>query len=392
MHKYILFLFIFLFAKLSSQEQIPILGWYGILPNDTVVDHFKQMSDAGFTLNFSFYNNINEVEQALDAAQKANIKLLIACPELHTNTIETVSKLKDNPALAGYFLRDEPTVPMIADLGALAVKIKQYDKSHYCYSNLLPTYAPLKAIGADSYQDYVNIFIKEIPVSFLSFDFYPLLESNSKKYIREGWYNNLEIIRKASIDNKIPFWAFALVTAHDAYPSPTVEEVRLQVFTNLMYGAQGIEYFTYVTPEGDNGRFHGGPIDRGKKTAMYDIVKQVNSEIKAVSPVFLNCDVIDVFHYGKPVEGTNQFQKNKLPKNIQKFIIEGRSALISLIQKDNKKYLIIQNTDISSKMSILLKGKNIKLQFLEKGQLTKLNSSNNMIDIPTGNILICEYV
>ena len=391
MHKYILFIFIFIFTKLSSQEQIPILGWYGILPNDTVVDHFQQMSDAGFTLNFSFYNNIDEVEKALEAAQKTNIKLLVAFPELHTNTIESVSLLKHYQALAGYFLRDEPTVTMIKDLGILAKKIKQYDRSHFCYSNLFPIYAPLTGIGADTYQDYVNIFIKEIPISFLSFDFYPLLESNGKKYIREDWYNNLEIIRKTSIDNEIPFWAFALVTAHDAYPSPTIDEVRLQVFTNLMFGAQGIQYFTYVTPEADNDRFHDGPIDRGAKKTMYDIVKQVNSEIRAVSSIFLNCKVIHLFYYGKAVEGIKQFQQNNLPKNIKKLTIEGGGALISLIKKDNKKYLIIQNTDISSKINILLKGKNIKLQLLEQGKLKRFKMTNKGIDIPTGNILICEY-
>src|SRR5437868_3488260 len=82
---------------------------------------------------------------------------------------------------------------------------------------------------------------------------------------------------------------FALTVAHGPYPIPTIEQLRVQVFSDLAYGAQGIQYFTYWTSKSDTWNFHEAPIDvSGKRTAVYDRVKQMNAEIRALSPVFLH--------------------------------------------------------------------------------------------------------
>jgi len=38
---------------------------------------------------------------------------------------------------------------------------------------------------------------------------------------------------------------------HIVYPQPEMSHLRIQAYTNLAYGAQGLEYFTYQTPVND---------------------------------------------------------------------------------------------------------------------------------------------
>ena len=78
----------------------------------------------------------------------------------------------NHPATAGYFLRDEPNTESFAELGQWAKRIRATDDAHFCYLNLLPTYASLEALKADSYRDYVHRFDQEVPLQLLSFDHY----------------------------------------------------------------------------------------------------------------------------------------------------------------------------------------------------------------------------
>jgi hypothetical protein len=65
---------------------------------------------------------------------------------------------------------------------------------------------------------------------------------------RSDFYANLEVCSTKAREAGIPFWAFALTTAHLSYPVPTMGQLRYQVYSNLAYGAQGIEYYTYWKP------------------------------------------------------------------------------------------------------------------------------------------------
>ncbi|MFR5871391.1 MAG: hypothetical protein ACLUEV_06990 [Alistipes sp.] len=78
-----------------------------------------------------------------------------------------------HPALAGYFLRDEPLSSDFPALGEWARKVQAVDDKHFCYLNLFPNGGKehLDALGVQSYREYVSRFDRE--VQFLSFDHYP---------------------------------------------------------------------------------------------------------------------------------------------------------------------------------------------------------------------------
>ena len=241
------------------QKEIPILAWYGIPADEAKVERFQELKDAGFTLNFRGYSNADEVVKALDAAQKVGVKIIAACPELRNDTEATVKRFMKHPALAGYFLRDEPLSSDFPALGEWARKVQAVDDKHFCYLNLFPNGGKehLDALGVQSYREYVSRFDREVPMQFLSFDHYPITYDGMKP----EWYENLEEFSDESKKAGKDFWAFAMATKHWKYPHPTLATLRLQMFSDLAYGAQGLQYFTYWTPVNSEGfDYEFGPI------------------------------------------------------------------------------------------------------------------------------------
>ena len=144
-----------------------------------------------------------------------------------------------------------------------ADQIKAADSTHFCYLNLLPNGVDEQALG-DTYRGYVNRFINEVQLPLVSFDCYPVIGDQ----VRHNWYENLEIIADESKKANLPFWAFALSTAHTPYPIPTMSELRLQMYSNLAYGAQVLQYFTYWNPDTTTWNFHQAPITMNKKRSQ----------------------------------------------------------------------------------------------------------------------------
>jgi hypothetical protein len=237
-------------------DRIPVLAWGGPPQAETTAARYKELAEAGFTHNYSGFSSIAAMQEALDVAKAAGIKQFVSIPELERSPEETARTLRGHPALAGYYLRDEPAASDFDKLSKWAAKITSADPDHPCYINLFPNYATPAQLGTANYQEYLDTFLTKVSVPILSFDHYPVVGNS----LRAEWYENLEQVSAAARKARKPFWAFALSVAHDPYPIATLEQLRLQVFSNLAYGAQGIQYFTYWTSKSDVWNFHEAPI------------------------------------------------------------------------------------------------------------------------------------
>ena len=306
------FLTCFLSSSLHGQQkksngQIPVLAWVGVPESETTIERFKELKDAGFTHNFSFYSSADAFDKALRIAEKTGMKMVLNCPELKTEPEKTAKRFMKSKALVAYYLADEPGRSAFPELGQWARRIQTVDIKKFCYLNLFPNYAPASALGTDTYREHVNLFIKEVPLQVLSFDHYPVVGATNAD-VRDIWYENLEIFSdEASKANK-PFWAFALTVAHGPYPIPTLPALRMQIYSNLAYGAQGIQYFTYQTPPNPEWDFNNAPITKEmKRNHVYDMVKAMNQEIRALSAVFLGAEVVSINHTGANIpKGTRR--------------------------------------------------------------------------------------
>jgi DNA-binding Lrp family transcriptional regulator len=375
--------------KTTADAQIPVLAWYGIIPEETTLSRYKEMREAGITHNFTGFHNADAMQKALDIALKAGVKIIVSCPELEDEPEKTVKRFMKHPAVAGYFLRDEPSKADFKHLGEWARRIRAVDDKNFCYLNLLPNYASAEQLGYNTYREYVKGFDQEVPLQLLSFDHYPVI-GESGNSIRENWYENLEIFAAEAVLAKKPFWAFALAVAHDPYPIPTMAALRLQVYSNLAYGAQGIQYFTYWTPVSDTWNFHHGPITAdGKRTEVYDKIKDMSKEIKDLSHVFLGAKVQGVWHTGENIP-TGTTRLTQLPDVVHELETTGTGAVVSLIENNKKKFLVIVNRDLTQKMKLRIKTNEQVNKILKNGAAVNASIYADEIFIEPGDVTIYQ--
>ena len=202
----------------------------------------------------------------------------------------------------------------------------------------------------------------------------------------------LEIIVEADQKNQHPFWAFALSVAHGPYPIPTVGEIKLQLFSNLAYGAQGLQYFTYWTPgKNPNWNFHHAPIAlNGKRTDVYDRIKLVNREIQNLAAVFLHSKVISVSHTGKQIPvGTRAL--DKLPDPISELKTSDGGAVVSVLEKGSRRFLVIVNRDFQNPMELTIKTDERVKRVLKDGTIVRANVYANTLEVDPGDVEIYTW-
>jgi hypothetical protein len=123
--------------------------------------------------------------------------------------------------------------------------------------------------------------------------------------LRRDYYRNLEIIRRAAMEQGLAYWAFTLVTPHYDYPPPTAGHIRLQLWSDIAYGAKALQYFTYGTPGGSDTPFGVGLIDKqGRPGPAYPLAREINAEIRRIEGLILKWKSIGVYHSDPVPEGS----------------------------------------------------------------------------------------
>ncbi len=326
-------------------KEVPILAWYSIPPECTSVGRYKELREAGFHISFTHTSTLADAQAALKAARKTGVKNILMCNELSSSPESVVKTVKNDPALYGYFLRDEPVIADFPSLAEWADRIRTLDPDHPIYLNLNPIYAGEEILGG-TYEQYIREFIRQVKPTMVSFDHYPIIAGG----IRSDFWQNLEIISKVAAQAGLPFGAFALSTSHDPYPIPTIASLRFQLYTDLAYGAQLLQYFTYWNPPQVVWNFHDAPIGLdGHKTEVYSLVQQMNEELQKRAAIWVGCTVISVVQAGTPSvipKGTTLM--TMLPEGVCELDTGGKGAVVSLIANGSHRYLMLVNHRIDT--------------------------------------------
>ena len=379
----------FLFClPVSVAAEIPILGFIGAYSADHRLEDYRAMRDAGFDVSVDGYDSIGEITLSLNRARQVGIKLMVAGRQIMDFPAETAGAVRHHPALFGYMLGDEPRMADFDTYKHRYHAIRTADSTHLCYQNLFPYYGDelLETIDAASYEEYLRKF-SEIPLPQISFDFYPIWDYD----IRPTWYYTLEAVRRESLRTGVPFWAFVLSTPHVGYPQPTLEMLRLQIYTNLAYGAQAIQYFTFRTPPPDDTYdYHNGPITlEGQKTETYNIVRDMNRELHEVIPFFDGCTVERVGHLLEVPLGTERFKG--MPRGLRRLKVVGtRGAVVSVLRQGDKRYLAVVNKDFETDLRVDIAFFSPRRPLWPKAFAKAPAASSQSLTLSGGNLLIFE--
>jgi hypothetical protein len=247
----------------------PISYWVGPPAED---DRYAELAECNFTL---------ALNGDPDLAHKHGLRWIVGdrrvagiheqSPERDAAIDAAVAEYASRPGFLGLYLKDEPNSASFPQLAYVNQRVLQQAPDAIPYVNLFPTYATAEQLGNPTYEEHVEEFVTTVKPRVISYDHYALVHDG----LRPDYYQNLEIIRRASLKHGVLFWYILLVTPHGPYRDPSEGELRWQVYTSLAYGCQGILYFTYFTPHDANWDFRRGLIRRdGTRDRKFDIVKR----------------------------------------------------------------------------------------------------------------------
>ncbi len=266
-----------------TDGSFPLGLWWPPPPEETSVAAYRRIAEAGFT----FVIGGNGVDtparnlRLLAAAEANGLGALVQDARVGAGRAAlgaATAEYARHRSFAGYLLVDEPGARGFSHLAEVSRMIEEVAPGRLPYINLFPNYASPAQLQAPSYRAYLEDFCAQVRPQVLSFDHYPLLDDGS---LDPGYFANWAEIRRAALMVRIPSWVFLQAIGFLGRRAPTPAEILWQANVALAFGAKGLMYFTYWTPEGSE-QFTTALIDRsGRPTTAYDAAVRINRHLAA---------------------------------------------------------------------------------------------------------------
>ncbi|MEV6104623.1 hypothetical protein AB0M28_07870 [Streptomyces sp. NPDC051940] len=278
---------------LTGGPDFPIGIFWPPHPFASTHERYAEVADAGFDFIISgnYAGDGNIFQHQLRIARDTGLKLLIS-DDIQVRNMSRWFSISDNPAvslsvtpaeadalykraadaygpyssLAGFNFYDEPGAGWFATLARALEIARARTPKLLPYINLFPS------TSTTYYQQFVDV----VKPSLVSFDRYPLLSDGRED---ANYFLNWSLVRKAALSADLPAWIFIQTLSYDNHRTPTAAELLWQINISLAYGAKGIQYFTYWTPEAARGEGFGPALItvEGERTERYDAARTINT-------------------------------------------------------------------------------------------------------------------
>lgn len=335
-----------------NATEFPIGCWRGPSTTHNTVADYQTVKDCNFNIvGPTGGYDVEGNQKVLELCEQVGLRAILVDGRISPQMTQRddwrdlvgqiVADYGSSAGLYGYYLRDEPNYLQFAPLGEMSREFEKRDPAHLPYINLFPTYANVKQLGAPTYADHLDKFMRIVTPRVISYDHYALLKDGG---IRPDYFENMELVRDESLRTGIPWWYVHNSGAYSGYRVPTEAEMRWQVYTSLAYGTKGISYWYYWgrQQEGDD---RTGVVDRdGKPTWLYTILQKVNAETRMLGNVLLPLTSTGVFHVGDIPAGTQRLGTDAI---IQ--LPEDQPLMVGLFRADDgTQYAMIVNRDYAN--------------------------------------------
>lgn len=374
--------------------------------------------------------NINEdsyTKTLLNNASSLNLKVILNVNQLFASTIvkdrdytydenKIMAELQfyqKYPALAGYYLSDDPILEEFETEGKVASLIDSFNPNIIHFGALLDNSS--EVIGKDyqgkwpsyeQYSKYIQDYIDIVHPKVFEFYSYPI----PNKYPR--FFENLDVVAIKSAINNIPF---IFCTTHysgiplewkaeNPYESITLPQFRFLLFSSLVYGSKGIDYWQMDWTSGFK--------EYVKKNDMFELIPNetqnflygLHTKLRNNSSTLLNLRFRGAYHvkstattddtYGRIDVIPNHslwenFKNDNFAKEIFNVVkpIEGNSddiVISFLVDNFGKRYFWVFNKSVNLSTNIKLNFKNY-FSLIDVLENTSLNNSNSLnITLATG--------
>jgi hypothetical protein len=258
-----------------------------------------------------------------------------------------------------------------------------------------------QAYGLDWYGEYVDAWLLKGTPKVLSYDFYPFLADGVD---RTDYFANLAVIRERGLSRNASVWSYVQscgqrydgggFPAGWAYRDPTAAELRWNIYTQLAYGARGIEYFLYWAPFCTGTQCCDGGFcftscvireDATKNPVLYPAAQDINGEVRALGPKLLGLTSQAVYHTGPLPLGAQQVPYD--------FFFQPTDKTLALViahskQADGRKAVMVVNRDHVSAHSVSFNVTSRPPRLYEVSKITGAEVASSGYSSGTGTLTV----
>ena len=219
-----------------------------------------------------------------------------------------VAAFQDHPAIWGIDIGDEPSALDFPYYGEVVRQLKEALPGMPLYLNLYPNYATVSQnteaqarsqLGTKTYTEHVEAYCTNVPLDYLSYDFYVYVApAGFKGYVARMYNNFLEVAGPCRRTGR-SFWYIPQVNSRPGLPPLSVNCLRFQANVALSFGAEAITWGCWC-----KGWWENNVLDKdGNQTEQYEKLKTVNAELKTVGPQYMKFKNVDTCFVGFPERG-----------------------------------------------------------------------------------------
>ena len=250
---------------------------------------------------------IREVMRSVDYIRKPH---LVKNLETDGRRLRTEIAAGHHPAFGGLDVYDEPNAAILPRIGDVATRLQTATGGLPMYVNLYPEYVfgasmsvseeKRRIFGANSYDEYIDLYCRNVPLDHISYDFY--LYSLSPSALPK-FYDNFRIVADACrrTGRSLRF----VGQVNSANPKVWISEnmLRYQAFAAMAFGAEAVSWGCWSA-----GWYTNQVLDaQGRKTQQYDKLKKVNGEILTIASEYMRFRNVATSFVGFP-KGCNDLK------------------------------------------------------------------------------------
>ncbi len=261
--------------------------------------------------------------------------------------------------------------------------MKKYDGNRLAFSVIFPSYGVYTwekgsyEWADNSYPRYVDNYLKTVDPEIFSFDYYPFRDNNAATdLINNDIWMDFGYIRKKALEHNKPLWFYfqAVSLQKDQQSIMDVSRIRAQMYAALAYGVKGLSYFNSA----------GSLLDeKGGKTAMYEELKTLNTDIRSLGDFLLNKHSEKLYQTGVRQENKALYFLDSLETS-DLLAAAPDNLVIGVFGDDsNAKYVLITNKSHSAEVAGEVKlRKPASVSELDQSQRTSRIIARNTVSIP----------
>lgn len=206
------------------------------------------------------------------------------------------ARFEDHPAIWGIEVSDEPCAKDFEYHGKVMEHVEKLFPNQFAFTNLLPSYANAPTWCTDTYEEYLEAYDKYFSeqTDFLCIDYY--VYGGDKEYISDiKFCENLRLASEIARRKNRHFWMVLQVNTiyFDDYLILRENHLRYQAFTAMAFGVESVMWACYGDEETKTWGEQNVLDKMGNKTAQYEKLKKVNSEIRVVADEYMKYRCVD---------------------------------------------------------------------------------------------------